>query len=54
MIKSPCQKICKLVRRKDQVEKFCLGCGRTQAEIRDWLIYTDTEKQAVIDRLKVK
>lgn len=54
MIKSPCKKICKLVRRKDQVEKFCLGCGRTQAEIRDWLVYSDTEKQAVIDRLKVK
>jgi len=30
-IESPCVKICKLV------ERVCIGCGRSQDEIRDWV-----------------
>ena len=40
-IESPCVKICKLV------ERVCVGCGRTQDEIRDWVIMTDEERQAL-------
>ena len=53
MIKSPCVKICKLAKRKNSDEKFCLGCGRTKEEIKAWKKMTDTEKQAVLKRLTV-
>ena len=36
MIKSPCKKICKLVKRKGNGEEFCIGCGRTREEIKLW------------------
>ena len=53
MIKSPCVKICKLAKRKNSDEKFCLGCGRTKEEIKAWKKMTDTEKQTVLKRLTV-
>ena len=53
MIKSPCVKICKLAKRKDSDEKFCLGCGRTKDEIKAWRTMTDMEKQTVLKRLTV-
>ena len=53
MIKSPCKKICKLVKRKSSKEEFCLGCGRTREEIKLWSRSDDEYKQKVIDRLKV-
>ena len=52
-IKSPCVKICKLVKRRDSDEKFCLGCGRTKEEIKAWKKMTDIEKQTVLKRLTV-
>ena len=54
MIKSPCKKICKLVKRKGSGEEFCIGCGRTREEIKLWSKSDDNYKQKVIDRLKVK
>ena len=45
-IKSPCVKICKLENR------VCVGCGRTQDEIRDWVIMTDSQREVIIERLK--
>ena len=33
MIKSPCKKVCKIVTRISNDERFCLGCGRTPYEI---------------------
>ena len=45
-IQSPCVKICKLV------EKVCIGCGRSQDEIRDWVIMTDKERQTIMTRLQ--
>lgn len=52
MIKSPCKKICKLV--KSNGEEFCIGCGRTREEIKLWSKSNDNYKQKVIDRLKIK
>ncbi len=45
-IKSPCVKICTL---EDGV---CIGCGRTQDEIRDWVIMTDEQRKKIMERLK--
>ena len=45
-IESPCVKICKLI------ESVCIGCGRTQDEIRDWVIMTDEKRQIIMTRLK--
>ena len=45
-IESPCVRICKL---KGGV---CIGCGRTQDEIREWVILTDEERNVIMQRLK--
>ena len=45
-IKSPCVKICNL---EDGV---CIGCGRTQDEIREWVIMTDNQREKIMERLK--
>ncbi len=45
-IKSPCVKICSL---QDGV---CIGCGRTQDEIREWVIMTDNQREEIMERLK--
>ena len=53
MIKSPCKKVCKIVTRISNDERFCLGCGRTPYEIKKWKSASDEYKQKVLDRLKV-
>ena len=45
-IRSPCVKICSL---EDGV---CIGCGRTQDEIREWVIMTDNQREEIMERLK--
>ena len=45
-IKSPCVKICKLE------NGLCIGCGRTQDEIREWVIMTDSQREVIMERLK--
>ena len=45
-IKSPCIKICKLE------NGVCIGCGRTQGEIREWVIMTDSQREVIMERLK--
>ena len=45
-IKSPCVKICTL---EDGV---CIGCGRTQDEIREWVIMTEVQREKIMERLK--
>ena len=45
-IESPCVKICKLKNR------VCIGCGRTQDEIREWVIMTDSQREVIMERLK--
>ena len=52
-VKSPCKKICKIVKRKNNGEEFCVGCGRTREEIKLWTRETDEWRQKVIDRLRV-
>ena len=53
MIKSPCKKVCKIVTRISNDERFCLGCGRTPYEIKKWKTASDEYKQKVLDSLKV-
>ena len=58
-MKSPCKNVCKLVKRKNNGEEFCVGkkyanCKtRTREEIRMWTRQTDEWRQKVIDRLRV-
>ena len=46
-VASPCILVCQL----DNKTGWCLGCGRTGAEIMAWSQASDTEKRAVIDAL---
>ena len=32
----------------------CIGCGRTQDEIRDWTILTDQERKIIMERVSKK
>ena len=45
-MKSPCVKICKLE------NGICIGCGRTQDEIREWAIMTEIQREETMERLK--
>ncbi|MEO1193426.1 MAG: DUF1289 domain-containing protein [Pseudomonadota bacterium] len=36
----------------DAENRFCIGCHRTIDEIRDWIIMTAEEKQAVLNRIQ--
>tara|TARA_B100000131_G_scaffold317291_1_gene358998 strand:+ start:506 stop:679 length:174 start_codon:yes stop_codon:yes gene_type:complete len=53
-VKSPCKKICKLIKRVSNGEEFCVGCGRTREEIKLWSRSDNSYKLKVIERLKVK
>jgi hypothetical protein len=44
---SPCRKICVY----DSVAELCAGCGRTLAEITDWLDMSEEQQRAVMERL---
>ena len=46
-IKSPCVKICNLE------NGICIGCGRTQDEIRKWVLMTDIQREEIMERLKM-
>jgi predicted Fe-S protein YdhL (DUF1289 family) len=41
---SPCISVCTI----DEKTGWCLGCARTIDEIRDWLIMTPEQKQALL------
>ena len=43
---SPCIKVCTLE------GDICIGCFRTQDEIREWIIYTDEQKRVVLEKLE--
>lgn len=45
-VKSPCIKVC-----QHDSNGVCYGCRRTIAEVGDWGLYTNEQKQAVIDQL---
>ena len=46
-VPSPCKLLCQI----DKTDETCMGCRRTLDEIRNWMIMTKEEKQAVWDRL---
>ena len=47
VMKSPCVKICKLI------DSVCIGCGRTQDQIREWTIYTDKQRDEIIKEIQL-
>ena len=48
-IVTPCVSICRLDK-----ENICIGCGRTKKEIREWLIFSDKRRSAIMLRLSHK
>ena len=44
---SPCVKVCRL----EPQERWCEGCYRTPAEIRDWPILDAPHRQAILERI---
>lgn len=44
---TPCIAICST----SQGDAVCKGCGRTEQEVQDWLVYTPYEKRAVWHRI---
>ena len=46
-VASPCIGICKYKPN----ENVCIGCGRTDAEITDWMFLSNSEKQQIIDKI---
>jgi len=48
MIDSPCNDVC----TTDPESGLCIGCGRTQKEIANWLYFTDKQKKIVLEVLK--
>ncbi|MCL3781113.1 DUF1289 domain-containing protein [Prolixibacteraceae bacterium JC049] len=47
MIESPCIKICRY-----DTNGVCYGCRRTIEEVGNWGLYSNEEKQAVIDKTR--
>jgi len=46
-VESPCTGLCKY--RPDS--NICMGCGRTEPEITDWMRLSNDEKKQIIDRI---
>jgi len=44
---SPCVRLCTL----DPDDNVCVGCGRTLAEIGQWMRYSEAERRAIMDAL---
>ena len=49
-ILTPCVKKCEI----DSTTSFCLGCGRTIQQLREWRIYTDEQRINIMNNLKRK
>ncbi|MEJ0012384.1 MAG: DUF1289 domain-containing protein [Bauldia sp.] len=47
---SPCVRLCTL----DPDSGFCVGCGRTLAEIGRWMRYSDDERCAIMALLPAR
>lgn len=47
-IKSPCIKVCTIE------EDRCIGCHRKIEEIRNWVLYTDEERDTIIENLHLR
>lgn len=46
-MKTPCINICVV----DPQSGFCIGCGRTSAEIAGWVRMSDAEREAIMEEL---
>ena len=46
-IESPCIKVCTIEKN------ICIGCGRTQDEIREWFYADDERKQQILKRISI-
>ena len=46
-VESPCTGVCKYAPGNN----ICLGCGRTEPEITDWMFLSNSEKQQIVDRI---
>tara|TARA_B110000240_G_C13486679_1_gene447787 strand:+ start:1672 stop:1863 length:192 start_codon:yes stop_codon:yes gene_type:complete len=49
VVPSPCVKVCTYSTLPGAV--YCTACKRTSAEIREWIIMTDEQKTAVLERI---
>ena len=47
---TPCIAVCST----SQGDAVCKGCGRTEQEVQDWLVFTPYEKRAVWQRISVE
>jgi predicted Fe-S protein YdhL (DUF1289 family) len=47
---SPCVRLCTL----DPDSGICVGCGRTLAEIGNWMRYSDDERRAIMALLPAR
>ncbi len=47
-VPSPCIAVCQM----NAANRICIGCKRSLDEIRDWMIMTAEEKQAVLERIR--
>lgn len=50
MVESPCVLICSI----DDKTGYCFGCGRTRAEIGDWLTMTPAGRRTVMAQLPAR
>ncbi len=48
-VPSPCLAVCQL-----DNQSVCVGCHRSQDEIRDWMIATRDEKLAILERVAAR
>jgi predicted Fe-S protein YdhL (DUF1289 family) len=49
-MRSPCVRRCTL----DPVRGICVGCGRTLAEIGNWMRYSDEERRIIMAALPAR
>ena len=49
-VPSPCIQVCTY--STEPGNDYCIGCGRTPDEIREWIIMNDEQKLAVLRRIE--
>ena len=49
LVPSPCIGVC--VYSGEPGKMYCKGCNRTTIEISEWIIMTDQQKEAVLERI---
>jgi predicted Fe-S protein YdhL (DUF1289 family) len=50
LIETPCTKVCAI----DRASGFCMGCGRTGAEIGGWVSMSAPQRRAVMAELPAR